>query len=277
MAEAAGALPSPLWAELTRDEIAAAAEVGALVVIPVGATEQHAGHLPTGTDTRTASEVAVRAARLSRCPVLVAPAVPVAFSPHHGAWPGTLTLQLGTLRALLDDLTGSIARAGFARQLLVNGHGGNRGPLMAISAEFVTCGRAVGVVDYFAPAMKEAMALLQGDARGVTHAGEVETALMLALSAPEAQARIAARAAGLAPRFRGAQVAARGEANPIVAAGAWWPSIYGAGDVGYSGDPAAATLETGTRLLDLYAERLADFFAEFAAADLAVGGMPARG
>lgn len=268
-------LRSHLWAELTRDEIAAAAEAGALVVIPVGATEQHAEHLPTGTDTRTASEIALCAARDCAHPVLVAPAVAVGFSPHHGAWPGTLTLRLGTLQALLEDLTDSIARAGFSRQLLVNGHGGNRGPLMAIAGELVTAGRAVGMVDYFAPAMAEAMAILRGKARGVTHAGEVETALMLALTAddPAAQARIAERAAGLAPRLKGSQADTPG---PIARAGAWWPSIYGAGDAGYSGDPAAATLETGDRLAALYAARLAEFYADFAVADLTVGGMPPR-
>lgn len=268
-------LRSHLWAELTRDEIATAAAAGALVVIPVGATEQHSEHLPTGTDTRTASEIALRAAQACPHPVLVAPAVSAAFSPHHGAWPGTLTLRLATLQALLDDLSDSIARAGFQRQLLVNGHGGNRGPLMAIAGELVTAGRVVGVVDYFAPAMAEAMAMLRGKARGVTHAGEVETALMLALSAhdPAAQARIADRAAALTPRLKGTQAEAPG---PIARAGAWWPSIYGAGDAGYSGDPAAATVETGVQLAAVYAARLAEFYADFAVADLAVGGMPPR-
>jgi len=177
------------------------------------------------------------------------------------------------LQALLDDLTGSIARAGFQRQLLVNGHGGNRGPLMAIAGEFVASGRAVGMVDYFAPASTEAMALLQGKARGVTHAGEMETALMLALSAGDAQERIGARASGLAPRLKGTQADVPG---PIAQAGAWWPSIYGAGDVGYSGDPATATVATGVLLAAIYAERLAEFYAAFAVAELALGGMPAR-
>lgn len=57
-------------------------------------------------------------------------------------------------------------------------------------------------------------------------------------------------------------------------AGASWPSIYGAGDPGYSGDPAAATAETGARLLVTYTAALAAFMAEFARADLPLGGMP---
>ena len=267
---------SRLWADLTRDEIAAAASAGVLVVIPVGATEQHAGHLPAGTDTATAGAIALRAAQRCPHPVLVAPAVPVAFSPHHGAWAGTLTLRLGTLQALLDDLTAGIARAGFTRQLIVNGHGGNRAPLAAIAAELVCAGRRVGVVDYFAPGHAAAMALLRGRARGVTHAGEVETALMLALAGDDAATGdfIAARAAGLPPRLRGRQAETPG---PMARAGAVWPSIYGPGDPGYSGDPAAATAETGDRLAEVYAEALAGFMAEFAIADLPAGVLSAPG
>jgi len=146
---------------------------------------------------------------------------------------------------------------------------------MAIAGKFVTSGRAVGMVDYFAPASTEAMALLQDKARGVTHAGEMETALMLALalSAGDAQGRIAARASGLAPQLKGTQADVPG---PIAQAGAWWPSIYGAGDVGYSGDPAAATVKTEVRLAAIYPERLTEFFSAFAVAELALGGMPAR-
>lgn len=271
------ALRSNLWADLTRDEIAAARDAGALVVIPVGATEQHAGHLPTGTDTCTASSVALAAARACGHPVLVAPAVPVAFSPHHGAWPGTLTLRLSTLQSLLDDITGCIARAGFTRQLLVNGHGGNRGPLMAITAEFITAGRGVGLVDYFAPAMAQANAMLAGAGRGVTHAGEVETALMLHLADPDTRALITGRAASLPPRLKATHKATGASANPIARAGAWWPPVYGAQDVGYNGDPAAATVQTGAALMALYVETLAQFYTDFALADLATGGMPPRG
>ncbi len=41
----------PEWATSTMDEIGQAAADGRLAILPVGATEQHGSHLPTGTDT----------------------------------------------------------------------------------------------------------------------------------------------------------------------------------------------------------------------------------
>lgn len=276
--EAAPTLRSRLWAELTRSELAAARDAGALVVIPVGATEQHSEHLPVGTDTLTAGRLSLLAANACSHPVLVAPTIATAFSPHHAAWPGTLTVRLGTLSALIGDITESIARTGFHRQLLVNGHGGNRGPLMAISTELITAGRQVGYVDYFAPAAKDIAAILTGAKGGVTHAGEAETALVMALEKdePEKLALYRRQAAGLAPRTEATYWLSEGP-NAIAAAGAWWPPIYSGDRIGYNGDPGRATVETGERLVAAITERLAAFFAAFATAELRAGGMePAR-
>lgn len=267
-------LRSHLWADLTRSEIAAARDAGALVVIPVGATEQHAEHLPVGTDTVTSGRLSLMAAEACSVPVLVTPTVFAAFSPHHAAWPGTLTLKLATLSALLEDITASIARAGFRRQLLVNGHGGNRGPLTAISTELVTAGREVGYVDYFAPPRAQVDGILTGGRGGVTHSGEAETALMMSLhqSEPGRAEFYRRRAQDLAPRNK-ATYWLSDEPNAVAQAGAWWPPIYSAGDIGYNGDPGAATLETGDQLVAAIVEKLAAFFAVFVTAKLRSGGM----
>jgi creatinine amidohydrolase len=271
---AALTLRSHLWAELTRSEIAAARDAGALVVIPVGATEQHAEHLPVGTDCLTAGRLSLLAAEACGHPVLVAPTVAVAFSPHHAAWPGTLTLSLSTLSAVIGDLTASIARTGFRRQLLVNGHGGNRGPLMAISTELITAGREVGYLDYFAPPATEIASILTGRKGGVTHAGEAETALVMALEKDDAEklAFYRRKAAGLAPRLEATYWRSEGP-NAIAAARAWWPPIYSGDRIGYNGDPGSASVETGERLIAAITARLSTFFADFAAADLRSGGM----
>jgi creatinine amidohydrolase/Fe(II)-dependent formamide hydrolase-like protein len=54
-------------------------------------------------------------------------------------------------------------------------------------------------------------------------------------------------------------------------AGAYWASIFAAGDVGYVGDPAAATKPAGDALLNHTVAALAQFYADFAAAQLRVG------
>ncbi len=267
-------LRSNLWADLTRSEIAAARDAGALVVIPIGATEQHAEHLPVGTDTVTSGRLSVLAAEACPVPVLVTPTVFAAFSPHHASWPGTLTLRLTTIIAMLEDITASIARAGFKRQLLVNGHGGNRGPLMAISTEFITSGREVGYVDYFAPPRAEFESVLKGTRRGVTHAAEAETALMMSLlkDEPGKSEFFRRQAEGLPPRNK-ASYWLSDAPNAIAQAGAWWPPLYGTGDIGYNGEPAAATMETGDQLVAAVTDKLSAFFAAFATASLRSGGM----
>ena len=270
-------LRSHLWSELTRDEIAAAAAAGALAVIPMGSTEQHGEHLPTGTDSILTERVALMAAKVSAHPVVITPTVSMAFSPHHGAWPGTITLSAATMNALLADITASVARAGFRRQLLVNGHGGNRGIMTVATSEFTCAGREVGWVEYFGPARAEMNAILKGPAKGVTHAAEAETALILALmqDSPELAAHYRDRAAGLPARRKSTfRSAGEGGRSVIAEAGGWWPSIYGAGDPGYNGEPALATAETGADMLAVIVPKLAAFYADFAAAELVSGGMP---
>ena len=68
------------WGEQTATEIAAAARENALVILPLGCTEQHAGHLPVDTDTwqveHFAQEGAALAAARHGVRALVLPALP---------------------------------------------------------------------------------------------------------------------------------------------------------------------------------------------------------
>lgn len=69
-------LEQVLWCEHTRDEFPALAAAGAVVIVPIGSTEQHGVHLPVDTDCRTVVHVAHQAARsLDDVPVLVAPLI----------------------------------------------------------------------------------------------------------------------------------------------------------------------------------------------------------
>jgi hypothetical protein len=59
--------------------------------------------------------------------------------------------------------------------------------------------------------------------------------------------------------------------DPISEVRAAWPPIFQGNDVGYHGDPAAATIETGQKIMHLIADRLADFFDKFAAMPIRLG------
>ena len=93
-------------------------------VLPLGSIEQHA-YLSLAVDALLAEQIAVDAAEPLGVPVF--PAQPYGFTPTYMAFPGTLTLRLQTLLAVLEDLVGSLHQHGFRRVLIVNGHGGNNG------------------------------------------------------------------------------------------------------------------------------------------------------
>ena len=94
------------------------------IVLPVGSTEQHA-YLSLETDNILAERASVEAAEPLCVPVLpVAPYGVTGFS----AYPGSPTLRASTLLAVLSDVVDSLLGQGFARVLVVNGHGGNTEP-----------------------------------------------------------------------------------------------------------------------------------------------------
>ncbi len=259
------------WGTLTRAEIAAARDAGALPVLTVGSVEQHGDHLPVDTDSVSAYGVALRAAERCVSPhVLVLPPPSFGFSPHHRSWPGTITLSLETFVGLVTDVAESLHRTGFQRLLIVNGHGGNQGPLVSACTGLASRGLAVGYVNYFLPGQKQWQDALPGALRGVGHACCYETAMQLALRPTALAAKIAGRIAGLPPRLTPSYAA--GNAPDVLRpAGAYWAAIFAADDVGYVGDPAAATKEAGTTLLEQTVAALAQFYADFAAAALRVG------
>jgi creatinine amidohydrolase len=123
----AQARPSARWELLTLEEIGAAAEEGAVAVLPVGATEQHGPHLATGTDTRSALAVSVEAAR--RTGDVVLPAIPYGCSLGHGdGWPGTISLHPMTLTTVVLEIGRWVRASGFRKLVMVNGHATNGPP-----------------------------------------------------------------------------------------------------------------------------------------------------
>ena len=93
-------------------------------VLPLGSIEQHA-YLSLAVDALLAEHVAIEAAEPLGVPVFTAQ--PYGYTPTYMAYPGTMTLKLQTLLAVLSDLVESLHHHGFRRVLIVNGHGGNNG------------------------------------------------------------------------------------------------------------------------------------------------------
>ncbi len=111
-------LPHMTWLEV--EEALKRTDV---VIIPVGSIEQHAKHLPLGTDTYGAIETCLLVAQKSEA--VVAPVVLAGLSSHHMGFPGTITLAPETFEAVVYETALSLIKHGFRKVLLYNGHGGN--------------------------------------------------------------------------------------------------------------------------------------------------------
>src|SRR5215510_13324703 len=142
---------SVMWKELTAEELRAKAAANATVVLPVASMEQHGPHLPVGVDTILCESVCKLGAEIAarNVPVVVAPTLWCGMAEHHMAFGGTFTFDIPTYRAVLLCLLRSLARHGFKRVIIVNGHGGNKTALNAFLPDFaVETGLNIRAVTY---------------------------------------------------------------------------------------------------------------------------------
>lgn len=170
----------PALAELTRDQLADLAP-RAVLVLPIGAVEQHGPHLPLITDTLIASTVADRAVAAvgDRVPVVLAPVMPFGHSEHH-LFASAASLKPATLTAVLTDLVDSLHTSGFTRFFIVNGHGGNDETVRGVSKSIVNrLPVAVATANYWQLGEAGAPAHEGADVPG--HAGWWESNLVLAI------------------------------------------------------------------------------------------------
>jgi len=124
---------SPVWTQkkvknylphMTTLEVEEFLDRSDLVLIPVASLEQHADHLPIGTDFINGVERAKLIAQ--ERDVLVAPILMAGQSPYHMEFPGTVTLKAETIIQVHLEAVESLIRHGFHRFIIMNAHGGNR-------------------------------------------------------------------------------------------------------------------------------------------------------
>lgn len=236
--------PAPSsFALLTSPEaarLAGGSEHRPLVLLPVGAVEQHGPHLPLGVDCWLAERVAVAMAE-GDPQTRVAEPLAYGSSEHHRSFPGTLSLSPQTLIAVLVDLCTCLAADGFL-PVIVNGHGGNRAPLQVAITMLGRSDIVAAGFSYFDLVVDEARRILPDAAEGTGHACALETSLMMHLFAATVR-RDLIPPGGTPP----------GWPDPHLYSGApvtVWRRFEAINPSGVIGKPSEASAEAGAQLFD---------------------------
>lgn len=165
------------WHELKRQEVRELA-AEALVVVPLGATEQHGPFMPTGTDIMMSTHAVEGALDLaapgSARPLILAQILNIGCSAHHLPFGGTISLPPQVMIEVLVEAALSMMASGVRRIVFVNGHGGNTGVCHSAASEAASRSElSVAALDYWEMTSRD-------DPTLPGHAGAFETSLMLA-------------------------------------------------------------------------------------------------
>jgi creatinine amidohydrolase len=252
------------WADLKAPEFRALSS-NTVAVLPIGAIEQHGPHLPVSVDRDLVEAVVTRALPLLTPDqnVLVLPSLTITKSGEHDRHPGTLSLSADTLLAVLRDIGASVARAGVARLVLFNGHGGNTSVLDIAARDLrIRHDMIVAHCSWFGFAETQGLFDPAALARDI-HAGDSETSAMLAARPDRVDMT---RARDFAPAMADWEKTLRFTGLTGQAARPSW-IIDDLHPDGACGNASAATAAKGAQMLDSAARNFALFLAEFAGFD----------
>jgi creatinine amidohydrolase len=229
--------------DMTMPQLRQVPRDGTVVLAPIAACEQHSQHLPTFTDTLLATAVAEGVEGRLPEQVLMLPTLWLGASAHHLRFGATLSAEVDTHITVLCDLLTPLLDDGYRRLLVLNGHGGNIDTLHVALRRLQPRypDRLLTGASYWEIAEKELAALAEGSRKGMGHACEFETSMVLALR-PDLVRREEIRddPPGDDPALRGLYVA---------------EDMRQRSDHGAVGFPEKATAEKGRRMLAAAIER----------------------
>ncbi len=242
--------------ELRAPQVSTRLSSTSIIVLPLGAIEQHGPHLPLNTDFIVADEVAraTVASVGSEVDAWLLPTLPFTKSNEHAWSPGTMWLSATTMLALLDDIGRCVASTPARKLVFLNGHGGNSALVAMANRELrLKYGLQTFLVHPHLPADQGGSSAESELGMGV-HGGMDETSLMLHLRPDLVDMSLAVRRVpeGLAKnnhvRFGGS-----------VSFG--WLSNDFFPD-GHIGDPTHATVQYGSKMFDNAVAALSDSLRE---------------
>ena len=250
--------PSRHWSHWTTEDFSQHVNHRTIAVLPVAAIEQHGPHLPVCVDTAIGE--AIVAATLPHLPddvpALFLPMQAVGFSPEHTTFAGTLSLKAETVLRLWMDIGESVAAAGIKKLLIFNTHGGQVGMADIVARDLrARFGMLVFRCNWFDLPLPTVCSA--HEQRFGIHAGEVETALMLAI-APELVRMERAQVFHSTSQDRAALYPILG--NGKSAKFGWMMQDYN--PAGAVGNATAATAKTGRTLIEASGQALAQLLTE---------------
>ena len=234
------------WQYLIPSEFEKLVKEEKVCLLPIGCLERHGEHMPYGTDTILAHNVSVRAAQLEPC--VVFPEYYFGLSHGSACYTGTISVPNQLLFGMLENLVDEIARNGFKKIIIVNGHGGNDIFLRYFMMEQIN--RKVDYTLYYTN-------FYQGDrynqldiweAPGGGHADEEETSWIMAVAPESVHMEHIPFEEPIGEPTKLAHL-------KYVHTPLWWYDLY---PEHTSGTPSAATREKGEKALDTLAHDLAE-------------------
>jgi creatinine amidohydrolase len=228
--------PRPLLMEgMTWPEVAEYLERDQRLIIPIGTCEQHGRHLPLGTDSLMAEELAHDLS--AEFGVLVAPTLSYGVNVEtEQDYAGTGSLRRKTLHRVLNDLLAAWERHGFEEFILITAN--FHDPHLDAVTTVVTEQARVRVVDLQSVRIGQFLEKQTGP----EHAGEAETSVVLYL-APELVRKDEVKDYPLAPAEVKRYLRGRMPRPP-------------AGCEGAIGHPSAASAEKGEKIYQHVLDKL---------------------
>jgi creatinine amidohydrolase len=230
-----------------------------VVVLAIGSVEDHGMHLPLDVDNFLIGSICEEAARRLDGEMLLLPPVYYGYEEHHMDFPGTIDIAMEHLLDFVLDITRSVARHGFTRILLADGHGSNMPILDLVARRTVLETEALCGAFIWPSLAREAIESVRESEvpGGMAHACELETSLYLYLDPKCVQMDMAKKEIGMPPsRFIWMDLM---KSSPVLLMDRW--SRFS--KTGVVGDPTLATREKGEKIFEAVVAALVELVKEF--------------
>jgi len=235
------------WDEITASEWPKALKASnETCILPIGILEKHGPHVPVGSDLIQVREWSARATKKEYAVVFPDFFYGQINEARHQ--PGTFSLPARVVWDLLEATCDEIARNGFKKIVIINGHGGNSEMIRYFMQTRLGKQRNYAVYFFEPPAdsayLKNLTALHKSPEATDQHAGERETSALLYLR-PDLVKMDSAKNESGANQHR--------FAIPNVYTAIWWYASY---PNHYAGEGAQATRKLGELITEHYISNL---------------------